>query len=98
MNQLINKQMENPESARHLRGLHAACLAMTTAICLSVAQPAYAEFAGSKEEAGEVALSQVEGEGKVLSIEEEGPHFKVKVLVDGKVSVVIVIRDPAATE
>lgn len=98
MNRLNHKLTERTDSARPLAGLRMVCLSMIVTLCLCCVPVAYAQVAASKEEAGELALKQVAGDGKVLSIEEEKPHFKVKVLVDGKVSVVIVIKDPAAVE
>ena len=55
---------------------------------LLLPQAALAIEAGSKEEASELALEQVEGNGKVLSLQELEKHYRVKILIDGKVRII----------
>ncbi len=98
MTRPINKRTKRTAGTWGLGHSPMAGLLFLAMVSLCAIPAAYAQVAASKEEAGEVALKQVAGDGKVLSIEEEKPHFKVKVLVDGKVSVVIVIKDPASTQ
>ena len=55
---------------------------------LLLPQAALAIEANSKEEASELALEQVEGNGKVLSLQELEKHYRVKILIDGKVRII----------
>ena len=55
---------------------------------LLLPQAALAIEASSKEEASELALEQVEGNGKVLSLQELEKHYRVKILIDGKVRII----------
>jgi len=64
---------------------------------LLVPQSAIAAEASSKEEASELALEQVEGNGKVLSLQELEKHYRVKVLIDGKVRIIKVDKSEEKT-
>lgn len=54
--------------------------------------------ANSKEEASELALEQVEGDGKVLSLQELEEHYRVKILIDGKVRIIKVDKSEEKAE
>ena len=58
----------------------------------------HAQQAETKEEAKKAAVKQLDGDAKALSVEEEEHFFKVKVLADGKVSVVIIQKIPTLGE
>jgi len=58
----------------------------------------HAQQAETKEEAKVAAVKQLDGDAKALSVEEEEHFFKVKVLADGKVSVVIIQKIPTLGE
>jgi len=75
----------------------AALAVMALLYLLLVPHAAFAAEASSKEEASELALEQVEGDGKVLSLQELENHFRVKILIDGKVRIIKVDKSEEKT-
>ena len=78
-------------------------LAKRSSVCLllllALISNVHAQQAETKKEAKEAAIEQLGGDAKALSVKEKKRHFKVKVLADGKVSVIIInkpeLADPA---
>ncbi len=74
------------------------CFCVSLVFVIVLISNVHAQQAETKEEAKEAAVKQLDGDAKALSVEEEENFFKVKVLANGKVSVVIINKTPTLGE